>query len=152
MHQRRQGHSSCVQGRNLWVFGGTCGHNFVSTIELSDLIKNTGFEQIQVPLISMRANPAVCVLNDSKILVAGGSYEGKDRDDAIIFDSAFNTAKPAELVLSTRGNAIRGQSYKVSTGTAVSLTVNKNDQVQLMTYSRLDGLFRRVALISQDPI
>lgn len=127
MHQRRQGHSSCVQGRNLWVFGGTCGHNFVSTIELADLVKNTGFEQFQVPLIWTRANPVVCVLNDSKILVAGGSYEGKDRDDAIIFDSDYNKAKPAELVLRTRGNAIRGQTYKVRTGTSVSLTVNKDD-------------------------
>ena len=69
----------------------------------------------------------VCVLNDSKILVAGGSYEGKDRDDAIIFDSDYNKAKPAELVLRTRGNAIRGQTYKVRTGTSVSLTVNKDD-------------------------
>lgn len=38
MKQDRQGHSSCVLGRNLWVFGGMCGINWLNSIEVFDVV------------------------------------------------------------------------------------------------------------------
>ena len=138
-------------GRNLWVFGGMCGHEVLDSVEVTDLVAGSRFETLNVPLMRLRASPVVCVLNDAKILIAGGSREGVALDDAIVLDIDSIEAKPAEMQYRTRGFASRGQTYKLRTGTVLSLTVSARDEVQLMVYSRESGLITRLVVVSQDP-
>ena len=71
----RFGHSSCIHGSKLYVFGGQSQTGFVNSIELLQLSlgnnKNNGWDLLSQPLLA-RMDSVVFPVSDTEIAIIGG--------------------------------------------------------------------------------
>ena len=86
MRQDRQSHGSCLLNTKLWVFGGMCGLQFLDSIEVFDVEHTWDWQNLHIQGLTKRSCLAMCPLSATQIIVMGGSFNGSDRDDAVVLD------------------------------------------------------------------
>ena len=96
LKQDRHSHGSCLLKSKLWVFGGRCGHHFLDSLEVYDVLHEYFDWQVMgLKMLTKRSCFAISPLSDTEFIIMGGTYDGSDLQDVVILDTA--NMKPKQI-------------------------------------------------------
>ena len=142
-------HSSCVQGRFLFVI---CGYNlidrYLNSIEQLDTEADTNGSATQWNLISVSPDvlsvwswPLVVPINATEILIMGGWNSRGYKSDVYVFNTATQavTREKSSLKLSDSDNQFKfacpyNQSYVTRKGEIIALVADSDRKGHLISY------------------
>ena len=97
MNKPREDHSSSTLGNSVFVFGGLNTNGPMNSIERlkiapDSIVTAPKWDTIALdPGFAPRANPAVCAISSSKVLICGGSQQNKNLSDIWVVNAKTRT-------------------------------------------------------------